>query len=258
MNENNEIETSGLSKHIRPVVAILSFIVFALFSWLMVVHILQTGGDIQWVLAIMMVFAGCFLWYFNVRSHDKTIEQIAKLTGKISPKASEQPATPAASASKPQEIVNSEQTPTEVGTEPKPIPDIPLNEAMFKSAIDNDEAVAKDSDGVVNDHTRFYWAEQVLRDWLFHDVKQYKTAARIILGYARKSMAVMWWQNPTPEQIADPIAWATAHLNDDELSKALCANGTNLKTVKEKAQRLPGTGYYTTYLSVLDWEKTAE
>ena len=79
----DQYDSSPLSKHIRPIVALCSFIVFAILAAAVVWWVLNKGGEMQWVVAILGIFAACFLYYFNVRSQDKQLEKFINLTGKI-------------------------------------------------------------------------------------------------------------------------------------------------------------------------------
>lgn len=151
-NGTDHLDSSPLSKHIRPIIALLSFIVFSCLAAAVVMYVLKIGGQMEWVVAILGIFAACFLYYFNVRAQDKQLEKFMSLAGKLGgswgqtpPKAdSGTPTSGGASAVSTSSVAGTGATwggniPSGGGQAQYPIPEPdavkPFNQAEFDAAL---------------------------------------------------------------------------------------------------------------------------
>ncbi len=205
VDETKVTETNGnnkLSPWVRPVVALCSFVVFSGLAWIVVSHILSTGGNIQWVLAIMVIFAGCFLYYFGVRSQDKMLDKLSKITGAINPKESSQTTTPAVAGKTEQESVidipdSSIQVPKYdynkkewVEPEPEQEEPIPFNKDAFMNRVDAE----LEADGRPrNANTIAYMASRVFNNfWEFNNATAIKEARALLVKLYHDGFVEIW------------------------------------------------------------------
>lgn len=246
-----------LSSWVRPVIAFLAFGVFAGLSWIVIKHILNTGGNIELVVAIMVIFAGCFLWYYNVRSQDKILEKFSNLTGilanTIQKNGGVGSAEPPLASNVGNSITNDTTIEPESDTTIEPEEEeiiIPFDKENFIKEVAETDPV---QDYAVDTATaRFYESrDRILVRWLndgrIQNNQALLDAWRTIKDYAEKSFREIW---EIMDDTVPPLVWVDQ--NYDELKKCTtCKAPSTFKDLEWLAQMKDGK-YYVSYLKLMD------
>lgn len=132
--------------------------------------------------------------------------------------------------------------------EPALIPMVEFDAVAFQKAVD--DAVVP-TYTVKNDSTVFYTARTKLlnTDW---SAEGFKQAAKFVLDLAKQNFRTIWG---LPKD-ADPIPYATEHLNDNLGCTTCAAGGCTYPDLRFKALQM-GQGYYTAYLDLIEMTKYA-
>jgi len=129
MENGNGIETSGLSKHVRPILALVGFGVYAAT---LIVVLPAALADKEWgIVGILLLPLLAFgLWYINIRGVDKMIERFGAMQA-TAVKAVKDASLPKADSgySDYEDSYNEpfEPMPTEQPQEEKPQPQLPID-----------------------------------------------------------------------------------------------------------------------------------
>jgi len=250
--ENGNIETSWLSKHVRPVLALLSFVVFSVLAATVVLHVVDKGGEMEWVAAILGLFAMCFLYYFNVRAQDKALERFMGLVGKfntnpLSRNIAPHYDTPHTYVCQCPECVGYGHAPSCQCVECKggsestvPFEGTPFDRRAFLEVVD---ASVQGMYGTVNACTRLYTAQsKAMNVWKFDNIKARRDCADLLIELGETAFKEIWGVS---------IDYAEKHLND-ESGCTTCgdkARGCTYPDLKFKARQL-GMHYYAVLLEL--------
>ncbi len=242
-NENGngevQVETSWMSKHVRPVLAVLGFL---LYNLLVAAILLKTVAvvELTWEIVVALIAPDILfpLWYINVRAGDKAMERLMAITGKILPKANGQTTTTTTVSANGSPVVVQPMSPSETIAPPVEA-DIPFDEKAFLDEVKKTVVVRYTVD---NPSTTFYNAETAARFWEFNNTQAWRDCQKFVFKLAGEAFKSIWGVSYDD---------AVKYLNDPKGCSTCEWKGCTYPDLKYKSRQL-GIGYYS---ALLDYER---